>query len=373
VDFSFSEEQLEIQALADRILGDKVTPDLLRAVEAGGPRFDRDLWATLGQAGLLGIGLAEEVGGGGFGIIEQCLVLESVGRRLAPVPAWAGTHLGTAPLARFGTPAQRDRWLAPALVGRSVITTALAEPRNHDPLSPTTRAARDGAGFLLGGVKTAVAAGTVADAILVPASLDGVPCLFLVEPDSPGVNLVPQTTTNRDQTAYLELNGVRVAADALIGEVARGPEILEWLVRQATVALCAMQLGVTEQALADTAEYAKTRIQFGRPIGSFQAVGHRCADCYIDTEGLRLTTWQAAWRLSEGLQADTEIEVAKFWAADAGHRVAHAAVHLHGGMGVANEHTIHRYFIWAKQIEFMLGGATEQLLRIGATLAAEPV
>ena len=151
-----------------------------------------------------------------------------------------------------------------------------------------------------------------------------------------------------------------------------GRRIIEWISERATIGLVALQLGITEQALADTAEYTKTRVQFERPIATFQAVGHRCADSYIDTEGVRLTLQQAAWRLSEGLPAAVEVEVAKFWAAEAGHRVAHAAVHIHGGMGVATEHTIHRYFIWAKQVEFMLGGATEQLLRIGAQLAAEP-
>jgi len=372
MDFSFTEEQQAVGALADRILGDKVTADLLRAVEAGGPRVDRDLWATLGDAGLLGIGLPEAAGGGGLGIIEQCLVMESVGRRLAPVPAWASVHLGAAPLARYGSAAQQERWLVPAVAGRAVLTAALSEPLNRDRLRPTTRALGDGGGYLLSGIKTAVPAGTIADAVLIPAILDGAVSIFIVGTGTSGLTVTSQTTTNRDQTAHFELNGVSVGADSLLGAEGQGEEILEWMEAQATVALCALQLGITEQALADTADYAKSRIQFERPIGSFQAVGHRCADCYIDTEGLRLTTWQAAWRLSEGLPAATEIEVAKFWAAEAGHRVAHAAVHLHGGMGVANEHTIHRYFIWAKQIEFMLGGATEQLLRIGATLASEP-
>jgi len=114
-------------------------------------------------------------------------------------------------------------------------------------------------------------------------------------------------------------------------------------------------------------------VQFERPIATFQAVGHRCADAYIDVEGIRLTLWQAAWRLATGLPAGMEIEVAKLWAAEGGHRVAHTAVHIHGGMGVAVEYPIHRYFVAAKQVEFTLGGATEQRLRIGARLAAEAV
>ena len=110
-------------------------------------------------------------------------------------------------------------------------------------------------------------------------------------------------------------------------------------------------------------------MQFGRPIGSFQAVAQRLADAYIDVEAVRLTMWQAAWRLAAGLPAETEVATAKFWAADAGHRVAHAAVHVHGGVGIDIDHPLHRYFVAAKRAEFELGGATAQLRRIGAALA----
>ena len=126
------------------------------------------------------------------------------------------------------------------------------------------------------------------------------------------------------------------------------------------------------QALEMTAEYTKQRVQFDVPIAMFQAVGHRLADCYIDVEGLRLTLWQAVWRLEEGLPASTEVEVAKFWAAEAAHRVGHACVHVHGGTGIDEDYPLHRYFVAAKAIEFALGGATDQLLRIGRTFAATP-
>ena len=144
-----------------------------------------------------------------------------------------------------------------------------------------------------------------------------------------------------------------------------------WLLAHATVGLCALQFGVIERALELTAEYARSRVQFGRPIGSFQAVTQRLADAYIDVEAVRLTMWQAAWRLASGLPAETEIATAKFWAADAGHRVAHTAVHIHGGIGIDTGYPLHRYFTAAKRAEFELGGATAQLLRIGAALASE--
>ena len=136
-----------------------------------------------------------------------------------------------------------------------------------------------------------------------------------------------------------------------------------------TVGLCALQLGVVERSLELTSEYAQSRVQFGQPIGSFQAVAQRLADAYIDVEAVRLTMWQAAWRLSAGLPCDTEIATAKFWAADAGHRVAHTAVHVHGGVGIDVDYPLHRYFTVAKRCEFALGRATAQLRRIGAALA----
>ena len=134
--------------------------------------------------------------------------------------------------------------------------------------------------------------------------------------------------------------------------------------------LCATQAGVIERALELTAEYARNRVQFGRPIGSFQAVTQRLADAYIDVEAVRLTMWQAAWLLSESdAEAGTAVATAKFWAADAGHRVAHTAVHVHGGLGIDMSYPVHRYFTAAKHHEFALGGATAQLRRIGAALA----
>jgi 3-oxocholest-4-en-26-oyl-CoA dehydrogenase beta subunit len=369
VDFSFTDEQQELAALAGRILGDLATPERLREVEAGDDRFDPAVWRALADAGLLGIALPEDVGGGGYGLLEQCLVLEQVGRTLAPVPVLASVATAAATIAEHGTDEQRRRWAAPAADGSVTLTAALAEPVNFDPLAPATTASPDGDGWRLTGTKTAVPAAPLADAVLVPAAVgDGV-AVFVVPLPAEGLALSRQGLTNGEVAGYLELEGCTVGPDAVVGSVEAGPHVLRTLVGRATLGLCALQLGITSEALAMTARYTTERVQFGRPIATFQAVGHRCADCYIDVEAARLTLWQAAWALAEGDGGDTEVEVAKFWAADAGHRVAHAAVHLHGGMGVATDHPLHRYFTWAKQVEFSLGGATAQLLRLGATLA----
>ena len=367
MDFDFTEEQQEVAGLARRILEDKVTEEVLRAAEAGEARFDRATWDALAAAGLLGIGLPVDAGGGGYGIVEQCLVLEQVGRTVAPVPVAASTVFGAGPIARFGTDEQRQRWVKPAADGSVILTAALAEPGNRDPEQPTTTAAADGSSWRLDGVKTCVPSGPLADAFVVPATgSDGTTATFVVERDAPGLSIESQRVTTRDVEARLTLDGVTVGGDARIG----GPEVLSWLLPHATVALCAQQLGVLSKALEATAEYTKQRVQFDRPIATFQAVGQRMADSYIDVEGVRLTLWQALWRLEEGLPAETEVEVAKFWAAEAAHRVAHAAVHLHGGTGIDSDYPLHRYFLAAKGIEFALGSATDQLLRIGKTFAA---
>jgi alkylation response protein AidB-like acyl-CoA dehydrogenase len=210
--------------------------------------------------------------------------------------------------------------------------------------------------------------GPLADAILVPAETDSGTVVFLVAADRPGVSVTALETTGRNSAGELDLAGVEVSADEIVGD----GEVLAWLTTRRAVGLAAFQLGVLERALALTAEYARTREQFDRPIGSFQAVSQRLADDYIDIKGLRLTLEQASWRLSEGLPADVEVATAAFWAAEAGHRVAHTTVHVHGGVGIDMDHPVHRYFITAKQTEFALGGATAALRIIGRDLADTP-
>ena len=291
---------------------------------------------------------------------------------MAPVPVAATTVFGGAPIARFGTEAQRARWLPPAAAGDAILTAALSEPGHRSRRHPATTATRHGGGWRLDGVKTRVPAGTQADVILVPATTtEGASALFLVERHASGLTVAPQVVTSREVEGHLTLAGVEVGDDAVLGSIEGGPEALEWTRQRATVALCAQQLGGLARALEMTAAYSTQRIQFDVPIATFQAVGHRLADCYIDVEGLRLTLWQAVWRLAEGRPASMEVDVAKYWASEAGHRVGHAVVHVHGGTGIDNDYPLHRYFIAAKAIEFALGGATDQLLHIGAAFARD--
>jgi len=369
MDFSFSEEQQEIQNLAAQILGDKVTHERLKEVEASPEWFDRDVWSELAKAGLVGIALPEDVGGGGFGVLEAALVLEEIGRTVAPVPYYATVILGALPVAEFGTDEQRRRLLPGVADGETILTAALSEDLNRDPALPATTATFDGGNWKLTGSKMMVPAAHLATTILVPAtSTDGHVGVFLVDPKGSGVELERLITTSGEPQFKVTLHN---ADSEPLGD--QGAAIVQWIVDRATAALCAIQLGVCEQALKMTAEYTSTREQFERPLAAFQAVAQRAADAYIDTEGVRLTAWQAVWRLAEGLPAADELAVAKFWAAEGGQRVVHAAQHLHGGIGVDVDYPLHRYFLWAKQCELTLGSATPQLVKLGKSLADQPV
>jgi len=373
VDFNLSDEQQDLRTLATQIMEGELSTERLKEVDAGPDHFDRELWRTLAAAGLLGVAVPEAHGGLGYGFLEAAVVLEQVGRTVAPVAYLAAVVLGALPIARFGTDAQQARYLPGLAAGETVCTAALVE-FGADPLAPRTTARRDGSAWVLDGVKECVPAGTVADTVLVPARTDdGGILLALVAAGAPGLTRERQDTTNDDPEARCTLAGVRVDAADVLGSPADGAAMLAWIVERATAAQCAVMVGVCEAALRMTAEYTKTREQFGRAIATFQAVGQRAADAYIDTEAIRLTTWQAVWRLAEGLPATAEVAVAKFWAAEGGQRVVHAAQHLHGGMGVDRDYPLHRYFLLAKKLELALGGATPQLVRLGGILAAEPV
>ena len=368
MDFSLTEAQQQLAGLVRQIADDHLTQKRRKAVEAATEHVDRELWTALAQAGVLAAGIPESAGGSGLDVSEQTSVLVELGRAVAPTPYVAGIFAAASALAEFGTPEQQERWLVPALAGETILTTALTEDLSDSPDLPLARADRAGDGWTLTGSKAVVPHATVAGAILVPATTPDGPRVFVLVPDAPGVRVVRQIVVDGDAEATLELEGAEVGADGVLG----GAEVLPFLLTRQTLGVAATQLGVVERALELTAEYARTREQFGRPIGSFQAVAQRLADAYIDVEGLRLTVWEAAWRVTEGLPSATELATAKFWAADAGHRVAHTAVHVHGGMGIDTDGPLHRYFVAAKRNEFALGSATTQLRRIGADLAATP-
>jgi alkylation response protein AidB-like acyl-CoA dehydrogenase len=389
MDFTTTEAATELSGLVRTITEAVCTPEHQRELDGLEQRFDRDLWGKLIGADVLTTGAPESLGGGGFGVIEQAAVLTALGRQLAAVPYLESVVLGAGALARFGSERLQQDWAVPAVNGEKILTVALDGEMGQGPV----QAAAAGDGYRLTGTRTLVGYGPVADAFLIPAETGSGTGVFLVAAADPGVSVTALETTGRGSVGQLELQGVSVDAARVVGGLVGVPppcgEVVGWLTTHGTLGHTAFQLGVLERALELTAEYARTREQFDRPIGSFQAVAQRLADGYIDVKGLRLTLTQAMWRLSEDSPAsgspaqaggtpsphpaDLEVATAAFWAADAGHRVAHTTVHVHGGVGIDLDHPVHRYFLAAKQTEFVVGGATGQLRRIGRELADTPV
>jgi 3-oxocholest-4-en-26-oyl-CoA dehydrogenase beta subunit len=371
MDFSLTEEQRALADLAAKILADRCTLGRLKAIERGEERHDAEVWAQLARAGLLGAALFEEAGGSGGGFVEMCLLLEQQGRRLAMIPLLPTLVSAAMPIARFGAEEQKRRWLPGVVSGASILTAALTEP-GADPRLPATQAARDAEGWRLDGLKIGVPFAHLAAAVLVPAGTGGGQVgLFLVDPKSEGVSLSRQETMSFEPQFRMELAGARVGPEAVLGTTAEGWKALDWILDRTVVGLCAIASGACREALRLTAEYATNRKQFGKPIATFQAVGQRLADGYIDNEAVALTMWAAATRLHDEERCDREVATAKLWASDGGNRIAHAALHVHGGISIDVDYPIHRYFNWLKQIELTLGPASVQLERLGDLIAAE--
>jgi alkylation response protein AidB-like acyl-CoA dehydrogenase len=237
---------------------------------------------------------------------------------------------------------------------------------NPDAMVVATVAERvdDGSTAKVSGSKVPVPAGQIAHGFITIARLDGEPAVLLVDTASPGVVVTPVVTSAATPDAKIDLEGVEAKVLAV------GSEAVRWAFERAVATQCAVMIGICESAVRLTAEYTKERKQFDTPIATFQAVAHRAADAFINTEGVRLTAWQALWRLAAGLPASAEVEIAKAWAADGAHKVVLAAQHLHGGVGVDRDYPLHRSYVWSKQMELYLGGATESYVRLGALIAA---
>jgi len=370
MDFSLSDEQEAVAGVATQIFAGRAPTERVKEVERSDDRFDRELWAQLAQANLLGICLPEEDGGSGLGITELCLVLEQQGRRVAPVPLLWSTVAALA-LAEFAGAGLRASWLPAMVGGTAVMTLGLAEPGGGDPLRPWLEATPDGEGWRVTGTKPSVPFAHVASRVLVSARVTGTAelLLALVDPGATGTTATRAETTDRQLVTHLEFDSTPVPAAEVVAGPERGAAATRWVLERALTGLCALQVGVAEEALAQAASYTSTRLQFGKPLSSFQSTAARAADAYIDTEAMRATLWQAAWRIDRGLDASLEVEVAKWWASEGGQRVVHATQHLHGGLGADVEYPIHRYFLWGKQIEDTLGGGSAHLARIGAALA----
>ncbi|MGB8332677.1 MAG: acyl-CoA dehydrogenase family protein [Polyangiales bacterium] len=370
MDFSFSEDQNSIRELVKQVLGDIVTDDSLKGLAKEGTWFHASAWRQLAESEMLGLAIPEEYGGAGLGLTELCLLLQQVGRTVAPIPVLETLVAAALPLAEFGTPEQKDRFLAGVAQGSTIVTAALVDSRSRNPLRPSAVARNSGDGWLVTGRFSNVAYVDLALQIVVPARTEeGAIVVLLVDPKADGIRLAEQRGTNGQPLWLLELTDTPVAAVDALGGVEAGEKVLRYLLDRTRLGICAVEYGIAEQALFMTAKYSGERKQFGVPIGAFQGVTQRVGDAYIDVQAMRSSMWQACWRLERGLDADKELAVAKFFASEAGARVVAAAQHVHGGMGFDRDYPLYRYFMTSKHLELTLDSAPESLTRLGDLLA----
>ena len=351
MDFDFSEEEQAIRGLTRQIFEDRVTHEQLREMSKAGKSFDRDLWNSLAETGVISASISEEHGGAGLGFLSITAVLELVGEFAAPIPILETIVMGAMPISKFGTNEQKTKILPKVSSGEYIITAALLPGNNIG--------VRDNK---LSGTVDFVPYGLESDLVLIPTS-GGV---YLIETSSEGVLLTPRETTSGHFQAAITLENV----DSERLGSASTKEILAWVRLRADSGICSIMAGTCEASLNLAAEYTKVRKQFDRAIATFQAVSQRAGDAYIDTEAVRLTSRQAAWRLAAGRPALEQVAIARWWAAEAGFRVVHAATHLHGGIGVDRDYPLHRYFLMARQLELTLGNSEEQLETLGDLITA---
>ncbi len=371
MDFRFTEDQQSIQELSRKIFETEVSEESWKELEKSGEWLHRKVWDALGQAELLGIALPVEYGGGGMGLVELGILLKEQGRVAAPIPLMHSAGVAAMTIAEFGSDEMKSRVLRRIASGESIVTAALTAGGSFDPASPDMKATKSGDDYVLTGSSTCVAALPVCESVLVAARIDEGVGLFLVGTKADGVSVEAQTTTSFEEQAILNLNEVRVAAADVLGAPTEDGSQVRWMIERSWACICALQWGIAEKQLEMLAEFSRNRQQFGQPIGAFQAVSQRAGDAYIDLQAMAVTAQQALWRLADGQEATAEVMIAKYWAAQGGHRIAASAQHIHGGMGVDCDYPLYRYSLLARQLELTLGGANQMLARLGGHLALD--
>lgn len=361
MDFTLDETHEAVRDLAREILRS--------ATPGADDGLDRSTWKALADAGLVGIALGEDVGGGGLDLLAQHLLLVEVGRAAAVVPAWPCLSLGATSIDRHGSESLRSRVLPGVSAGTSLVTAALTDAEPAPLTTPRVTALPDSGGWRVSGTKTVVPLLTVADALLVSVTGPDGTMVVAIDLDAEGVTVTPQSVLGDLPHGHLELDEVAVAADSVLGGDDSGA-VLADLLLVARSGLASLQSGICQAAVGLAAAYTSERQQFGRPIATFQAVEQRVADAHIQAEGVRMTALEAAWRLATGRDAIEAVTIAAWWAAEGSHQVLTAAHHVHGGTGVDREYPLHRYFEATRAHEFILGGAESHLGDLAAMLQA---
>jgi alkylation response protein AidB-like acyl-CoA dehydrogenase len=373
MDFGFSQEQEMLRATARKFFENECASTFVRKMMDESAGTTPEFWQKLAEQGWLGLIYPEGYGGVGLGFVDLTVLMEEMGRVVMPGPYFSAVLLGGLSILEAGSESQKKEWLPRIAGGEARVTLAWTEPSARwDARGIAAPARATDGGFVLSGTKLFVPDAHTADAIVVAARTmegktaeDGV-SLFLIPGGTRGldVKLLPTMDQTR-KLCEVTLRDVAVGADALVGQRDRGWEALGRVIDRATVALCAEMCGGAQKVLEMTTEYAKIRVAFGKPIGSYQGVKHRLADMLVDVENAKSITYYAAWAVDEGAaEAPLAVAMAKAYVSDAYRKVASAGIQLHGGIGFTWEHDMHLYFKRAKGSEFTFGDATYHRERV---------
>lgn len=364
MDLSLTEEQELLQSSARDFLREESPTTHVRAMEEDTTGYSPELWKKLTELGWAGLMYPEQYGGSGYTFVELCVLMEEFGRALLPSPFHSTVLTFGLPILFSGSEVQKQKYLPAIANGNLLGTLALTEPSaSYEPAAIEVRAESRNGGFVINGTKLFVLNAHTADDLLVAVRTrdDGGPedgiSLLLVPAATAGVSITPLNTIASDRQFEVDFRNVEVGADALLGDLNQGWPVIKKTLDHAMVAKCAEMVGMAQVAFEMSVDYAKNRVQFGRPIGSFQAIKHKCADMVIDVDGSRFITYRAAWNLTEGRDADQEVSMAKAWTSDACRRVCAQAHQLHGGIGFTKEYDLQLYFRRAKQGEVFYGDA----------------
>jgi alkylation response protein AidB-like acyl-CoA dehydrogenase len=379
MDIGFTEEQELLRDTARKFLDSECDTKFVRAMMATEAAVTPEFWDKLAENGWLGIAFPEEYGGSGLGLVDLVVLMEEVGRAVMPGPFPATVLLGGAAIAEAGSPSQRQEFLPGIAAGGVKATLAATEPNARWDAAGITLAGREErGGFTLSGTKLFVPDAHQADVLVVAARTrdgstmeDGV-SLFLVPKGTAGVTVrvLPSVDETR-KLCEVKFDNVAVPAETLLGELHQGWPALARVTDRAAVALAAEMCGAAQRVLDMTVDYAKLRVAFGKPIGSYQGVKHKCADMLIEIENAKSLTYYAAWAVDEGEpDAAMAVSMAKAAASDAGRKVCAAGIQLHGGIGMTWEHDLQLYLKRAKASEIALGDATWHRERIARLLGA---
>ena len=362
MDLGLTEVQQMLKNSAREFLSQEYPLDLVREMEDDPRGYTDALWRQIVSLGWTGLAFPEQFGGTGGDFIVLAVLLEEMGRSLLPGPLVSTVVLGGLTVLDAGSDAQRQDLLPKICDGRTRMTLALTEPSaTLEPSGIETAAASNGNGYILNGLKLFVPDAHVANVILVAARTSAGPgpshgiTLFLVDSNSSGVSVEQLQTIAPVRLCEVSLNNVSVPASAVLGPVDQGWSIIQRTLQRAITAQCLEMVGGSEAVLDMTVEYVKQRTQFGRPVGSFQAVQHHCSNMATDVEGSRHLAYQAAWRVSQGLPADREVAMAKAWVSGAYQRVCATAHQCHGAIGFTKEHNLQLFTRRAKVQELTYG------------------